>query len=285
MISLSLDRLARNRIANFAIAGQKLRSLGIAAAIAAAVAGCATAPPASDAEARAAFNETNDPFEPLNRFVFEFNRGLDFWIMRPLAVAYRDVVPEFARDMVRNFLDNLRTPVVLANDLLQGDTKRAGDTVGRFLTNTILGMGGVFDIATNIPAHSEDFGQTLAVWGLGEGPYLVLPLFGPSPLRDTVGMGVDYVLDPINWWARNTDVDYVTYARTGANGIDLRTRNLETLDEIERSAIDFYATIRSLYRQRRQDEIRNGRPGPSQAPQMSLNGRSDDPGRITALSR
>ena len=224
------------------------------------VAGCATPPPADEPEELKAFYETNDPFEPLNRGILGFNRGLDFWIMRPLAVTYRDLVPSFVRDMVRNFLENLRTPQVLANDILQGDMAGAGDTSLRFVANTTIGLGGLFDI---MPARKrwEDFGQTLGVWGLGEGFYVMLPVLGPSSLRDAVGLAVDSFTDPINWWARNTDREEIVWARAGVTGLDTRTQNLETLDEIERTAIDFYATLRSAYRQRRQDEIRDGKSG------------------------
>jgi phospholipid-binding lipoprotein MlaA len=175
-------------------------------------------------------------------------------------VTYRDLVPSFVRDMVRNFLENLRTPQVLGNDLLQGDLAGAGDTTLRFVANTTIGLGGLFDI---MPARRrwEDFGQTLGVWGLGEGFYVVLPVLGPSSVRDAVGLAVDTFTDPIYWWARNTDREEITWARTGVTGLDTRTQNLETLDEIERTAIDFYATLRSAYRQRRIDEIRDGRTG------------------------
>lgn len=220
-------------------------------------ASCATPPPASEPEDLKAFYETNDPLEPMNRAIFGINRGLDFWIMRPLAVTYRDLVPKFLRDMVRNFLENLRTPQVLANDILQGDMAGAGDTSLRFLANSTIGVGGLFDI---MPQRKrwEDFGQTLGVWGAGEGFYLMLPVLGPSSLRDAVGLAVDSFSDPITWWARNTDREWITYTRTGVYGLDTRTQNLETLDEIQRTAIDFYATLRSAYRQRRIDEIKDG---------------------------
>ncbi len=223
------------------------------------MAGCATPPPADEPEELKAFYETNDPFEPLNRGIFEVNRGLDFWFMRPLAVTYRDLVPNFVRDMVRNFLENLRTPQVLANDLLQGDFDGAGDTALRFVANTTVGVGGLFDI---MPSRKrwEDFGQTMGVWGMGEGFYVMLPLLGPSSLRDAVGIAVDSFTDPLNLWARNTDRDWIMWTRAGVYGLDTRTQNLDTLDEIERTSIDFYATLRSAYRQRRQNEIRDGKP-------------------------
>ena len=247
------------------------RSALLAAALGGlAVSGCATPPPAEDKAALAAYHDANDPIEPLNRTVFEFNRGLDRFIIRPVAEVYRDVLPRPVRDGVRNFVNNLRSPVIFANDLLQGETERAGETFGRFVANTFIGVGGVFDVAggeyatdpkETIDYHNEDFGQTLAVWGAEEGPYLVLPLFGPSPLRDTAGMLGDVVLDPFTWLVANEHALGFSLTRFTARGIDTRSRNIETIDEIERSSIDFYAAVRSLYRQRRAAEIANGRGG------------------------
>ena len=234
------------------------RVLGIALTTSVVLAACAT-PTTNDPEARAELAAINDPWEPFNRAVFELNRGLDRALLKPVAQAYRGVVPEFGRDMVQNFLNNLRSPVILANDILQGEKDRAGETGSRMLANTAIGLGGVFNV-TDIEFHNEDFGQTLAVWGFGEGPYLVLPLLGPSPIRDTVGLVGDSLMDPVVWYAHNQDRHAITWIRFGMRAIDTRSRNIETLDEIERGAIDFYATVRSLYRQRRNDEILNGRP-------------------------
>lgn len=251
-----------------------------AAAAALALAGCATPPPADDQAAMAAYREANDPIEPLNRYFFEVNRGLDALVVRPFAEIYRGVLPRPVRDGVRNVVNNLRAPVIFANDLLQGEVDRASDTFGRFTTNTFVGVGGIFDVASGeyggnveggIPYHSEDFGQTLAVWGASEGPYLVLPVFGPSPVRDSVGMVGDVLLDPFTWVVPNQYQLGFGLTRFAARGIDTRSRNIETLDEIERSSIDFYATVRSLYRQRRQAEIANGRGGDENGALPELN--------------
>jgi phospholipid-binding lipoprotein MlaA len=233
-------------------------------------AGCASVPPEGDADAYRAYIEANDPLEPFNRGVFAVNQGLDFWIIRPLAVTYRDLVPDPAKDAIRNFLDNLRAPVIAANALLQGNVEAAGDTTGRFLINTVAGVGGLFDVARDIPAHDEDFGQTLGVWNVGEGPYLVLPVIGPSSPRDTAGLVVDYFLDPVNWWAANTDRDWIPLTRTAVRGVDIRSRNLDALDAIERTSLDFYATVRSLYRQRRAAQIRNGEAEPTPLPSITF---------------
>ena len=232
----------------------------------AAMAGCATPP--EDPDARAEFEAANDPLESLNRSIFAFNLGLDRAVLRPVAIGYRTVIPGPGRSMVRNFLDNLEAPVILANDVLQGSPDRAGVTLTRFIMNSTLGIGGLLDPATTVglSQHDEDFGQTLGVWGVDAGPYFMLPVLGPSPPRETVGLVVDYFLDPVAYILDNQDAEWLSYVRFGVRAVDSRSSLIETLDEIERTSIDFYATIRSLYRQRRMDEIRNGEP--SEMPMM-----------------
>jgi phospholipid-binding lipoprotein MlaA len=227
----------------------------------AAVAGCATAPPENEPEERKIFFELNDPFEPLNRQTFEFNRGVEFWILRPIGVTYRDLVPNKLREWIHNALDNLNQPLVFINDLLQADFTAAGKTFGRFLANSTIGIAGAFDIFPEW-GRREDFGQTLAVWGLGDGFYLVLPVLGPSSLRDGVGLAVDSVMDPWSIWLHDIEKDNYTYIRTALYGIDLYTENMESLADIQRSSLDYYAALRSLYRQRRDNLIRNGEPAP-----------------------
>ena len=199
---------------------------------------------------------------PANRAVFAVNRGLDAAFLKPVAMAYRDMTPQFFQDRLNDALDNLRAPVILFNDVLQGELERAVATVIRFLINSSLGLLGLNDIATDmgIEGHDEDFGQTLAVWGIPEGPYVVLPLFGPSNPLDAIGMVVDFLIDPFNTWAGNTDRNYAVYSRSAARAVDLRATHLETLNELENFSLDFYASIRSLYRQRRINEISNGDP-------------------------
>ncbi len=219
---------------------------------------CAAAPDASDADAVADFKATNDPLEPLNRAVYEINDGIDVVILRPLALAYRAVVPDPARQGVRNVLDNLAAPVVLANDMMQGKPKRAGDTFMRLVINSTLGVAGLFDMATGMgyPQHSSDFGMTLAVWGLvDDGPFLMLPLFGPSNPRDAVGRGADMALDPFTWIGQGSTVQALGYARTGANAVDTRSRFIDEVDKLKAQALDPYATLRSFYRQNRKATI------------------------------
>ncbi len=224
------------------------------------VAGCATPPDLRDPEAVAEFNELNDPLEPTNRAVFALNRGFDKTILKPAATAYRDFLPRYLQDVIHNFLGNLRSPVVFINDLLQGEVHRAMVTFVRFMVNSTIGAGGIIDMATDmgVEGHTEDFGQTLAVWGVGDGPYIMLPLFGPSNPRDTIGIVVDFLVDPINLWAGNTDRDHVPLIRTAVQAVDRRAGSLDLIDELEKSSLDFYAAIRSLYRQRRTVEIGNG---------------------------
>jgi len=233
-------------------------ALVLAALSALVLGGCASVP--NDPEERKAYYETNDPIEPVNRAIFSFNQGLDAVILKPVASVYKQVLPQTLQDGIRNFLNNLRTPLILANNLLQGDIDGAHQTIARFTTNSILGIGGFGDPAGDLGVkyRSEDFGQTLGVWGMGEGPYLMLPIFGPSNPRDLIGLVVESVADPIDIWADNTDRDAIPISRLLLRGIDRRAGNLKTIDELEKSSLDFYATVRSLYRQVRADEIRNG---------------------------
>jgi len=227
------------------------------------LAGCAT-PPTDDPDALAAFKEANDPLEPLNRYFFELNYAADELLFKPLAGWYYVALPDFAQDGVRNALRNLRSPIVLANDLFQGETERAGITVGRFLINSTIGLAGLIDVASEmgLEYHDEDFGQTLAVHGVGEGPYLVLPLLGPSNVRDATGRAVDMLFDPLTYVGIFGGIDNIGLGAAVVEGVDIRARNLKTLDEIRRGSLDYYATLRSLYRQRRIDEIHNGETPP-----------------------
>jgi phospholipid-binding lipoprotein MlaA len=201
-------------------------------------------------------DDARDPLEPLNRHVFAVNQAVDAAIVRPIAVTYRDWAPEMVKKAVNNFLNYLKSPVILANDLMQGEWKRAHETVQRFAHNT-LALGLVDLAAPTIPFHDEDFGQTLAVWGLGEGPYLVLPLIGPSNPRDGIGLVVDRFIDPVYWVADHNNWDGFIYGRTAARAITARVDTLKITDDLERTSLDYYAAIRDIYRQRRADEIRN----------------------------
>ena len=219
---------------------------------------CATAP--TDPEELAEYNEANDPIEPANREIFDFNNWVDRNALKPVATAYRDTVPEGVRDSSQNFINNVSSPIIFVNDVLQGESGRAAETLMRFVVNSTAGMAGFFDAAgeMGLERHDEDFGQTLAVWGVPEGPYLMLPLVGPSNVRDTVGMIAEsFALDPLGY-VDLVALDYYGYASTVVGGLNQRVAVIGTLDEIERTSIDYYAAIRSLYRQTRNDQIRNG---------------------------
>lgn len=229
-------------------------------AIALALGACASKPPADDLEARRYYQEINDPLEPMNRQILKFNRGFEKVVLTPVAKTYRAVLPAPARKSVYNVLHNLKSPVIFGNDVMQGEGKRAGNTLLRFVVNSTLGIGGLFDVATRmgIESHDEDFGQTLAVHGIGEGFYLVLPIFGPSSPRDGIGLAVDILIDPIFWILRSENLNYVNYVRTGVEGVDIYARNLDQLEELKRTSLDYYAALRSTYRQNRRSEILNG---------------------------
>ena len=221
------------------------------------LAGCATSPPASDPDAVAEYKQTNDPLEPTNRVFYKINEGLDTIILRPAAEVYVHVVPDPLRTGIHNVLSNLGTPVQLGNDMLEGKPRRAGDTYMRFLINTTVGVLGFFDVAKKwgYPDHDADFGMTLASWGVPEGPFLFLPLLGPSDPRDALGFGVDMTADPFGWVGQGTLVTAARWSRFGLSAVDQRSRVLGELDSIKKTALDPYATFRSLYRQHRRSQI------------------------------
>ena len=221
------------------------------------LAGCATPPPASDPEALADFRQTNDPLEPANRVFYAINDGIDAVVLRPLAVGYNYAVPEVIRTHVHNVLVNMDNPMLLANDMMEGQPRRAGDTLMRLLINTTIGIGGIFDVASGLgyAGHDGDFGVTLAVWGVPSGPFLYLPILGPTDPRDAIGYGVDFALDPQTWLVTSGPGLDLEYARYGLYLIDIRSSLLEDLDKVKEQALDPYATFRSLYRQHRQAEI------------------------------
>ncbi len=209
---------------------------------------------------------TNDPFEAVNREIFDINMSLDKAILRPLTQAYVDVIPDPIRDMVNNLLFHLKEPVTLAGDILQGEWDRAGQTTARIVGNTAIGFG-MWDVmgSSGAKGHKEDLGQALAVWGVPEGPYLVLPILGPSNIRDGAAELAQSLYDPVDF-VTDTYLDYdtnflVSNSRTVFTAIDKRAQVLGKLAELEKTSLDFYATIRSLYRQKRADEIRNGESG------------------------
>jgi phospholipid-binding lipoprotein MlaA len=211
----------------------------------------------------------NDPWEKTNRDIFAFDVWVQHNIARPVGKGYRTVLPEPARDGIHNLVTNLHSPIVLANDVLQGDRK-AFDTFGRLIINTTIGIGGLIDVAgkLGIPGHDNDFGITLGQNGVAEGSYLVLPIFGPLPPRDLVGTGVDSFFDPLTW-ARFDNKATWLLARSGLKTLDVMDRQQEQFDTIERTSIDLYATTRNLYRQSRNAKIK-GEKATSAAPLPDL---------------
>ena len=208
--------------------------------------------------------EVKDCFESVNRATFKFNQVLDGVVFEPLAKAYR-VLPSPVRAGTSNALDNLSTLVTIPNNLLQGDFKKATVNTGRFIVNTTIGVVGIFDVAEKVgfPEYEkEDYGQTLGVMGVGEGCYVVLPVLGPSTVRDTVGsfanlIGGDpwYNVTVANDTQYFSDFDY--WASRAGTGIDFRAKNIDSFDNLEKNSIDFYASVRSLYLQDRQQKIAN----------------------------
>jgi phospholipid-binding lipoprotein MlaA len=202
-----------------------------------------------------------DPLEPLNRAVFDANTALDEAVIKPVAEGYRKLVPQFVRERVRSFIDNLTEPRIFANDLLQGRGDAAGITLNRFVINTTVGVAGLLDVATQkgFPVQSGDFGQTLYTWGIDSGPYVVLLFFGPSNLRDAFGLGVDLVTTPPGVFVPG-HAGLVTGVVVGTvDGMDLRSRNIESLEEIKASALDYYSHLKSIAWQRREAQLRQGR--------------------------
>ncbi len=215
--------------------------------------GCATPPQASDPDAVADFRETNDPLEPTNRKIYAFDDALDTVIFKPAAQAYRFLLPEPVRTGVHNVLNNLGTPVELGNDVLEAKPRRAGDTPMRFLINTTVGVIGIFDVAkqwgypgTTITTSGSTIG---AFWGMPEGPFLWLPVFGPSDPRDAVGLGVDSAMDPFTWVGQGAAVTALDWSRRAVEAVDERERHLDDIESTKKTALDPYATFRSLYRQ------------------------------------
>jgi phospholipid-binding lipoprotein MlaA len=241
------------------------RSLPLLACTLLALSACASKPPTSDPDAVQAYEDLNDPLEPWNRAMHQLDQGLDTVIFNPTIAVYETVVPEPGRQGVTNALRNFRAPITFANDVLQGEGDRAGTTLGRFVINSTVGVLGLFDVASRwgLPYHSEDFGQTLAVWGVEEGPFFYVPILGPSNFRDFSGYAVDTTaFDPMTWVTRADNPFWWQLAYTGVLTVDLKSNAKPALTELKASSIDYYAALRAAYRQNRAQVIRNGAPAP-----------------------
>ena len=203
--------------------------------------------------------EAEDPWENLNRGTFAFNQKFDKYLLSPVAKGYRFIFPSEIRTGVRNFLSNLSEPWTSINSILQGDFTNTGNAIARFLINSTAGILGIFDVATKIgfEKQKEDFGQTLAVHGVGPGPYLMLPFLGPSTLRDALGKITSLYADPVTLALERNDKDQWIWIGMAVKGVDFREQNLEKIDNLNATSVDFYATLRSLYLERRSSMIRN----------------------------
>jgi len=203
-------------------------------------------------------DEVYDPFEPINRAIFSFNNVADKVILEPVAKGYKNL-PIPVQSGIGNFLSNLKMPLIIVNQLLQGQGGNAIDSTGRFLVNTTAGILGLIDVADNIGLEKkqEDFGQTLATWGVGDGFYLVLPIFGPSNVRDTAGMMLTYATDPINAYAIREDETWILPVRTATNAIDQRSKIIDEVNALRDNSLDYYAAVRSSYYQNRKAAILN----------------------------
>ena len=203
-------------------------------------------------------DEVYDPLESFNRAIFKFNNVADRVILEPVAKGYRKL-PSPVQSGINNFLSNLRTPLVIANQLLQGQGKNAAESTGRFVVNTTAGVFGIIDVAEKIGLEEteEDFGQTLATWGVGDGFYIVLPIFGPSNIRDTAGMVMTYVADPINAYAISEGEAWIIPLRTATNAVDQRSKIIDEVNALRDNSVDYYAAVRSSYYQNRKASILN----------------------------
>lgn len=202
-------------------------------------------------------HEDEDTLEGYNRAVFKFNDKFDKYIMKPIAEGYRDITTESVRNRIRGVLSNVREPLFAGNHLLQGDVKQSGIELGRFVINTTLGLGGMFDVAEGwgLPKKRTNIDQTLAKWCVPDGPFFMLPFIGPSTPRAATSLALEVVFDPV-YWATYNDAnirDKVTYSYLALQVISLREQNLELLDELERGSVDFYSTMRSAYMQNRKN--------------------------------
>lgn len=200
----------------------------------------------------------DDPLEPMNRYFFDFNQKLDRNAALPAATFYTSAMPNPARRSIHNFLDNLGGPVTVVNDLLETQFANAGTAAARFVVNTTIGVAGIFDVADGwgLPGRDRDFGETLGTYGVPQGPYLVLPFRGPTAVRDLSGNYIDGFFSPLYYWhVQYTGKQYIGLIKSTIGSVDNRSQNIVTYRDIERASVDFYATMRDYYRQRRQRQV------------------------------
>jgi len=228
-------------------------------------------PPATETETTSDAAGTGadyDPWQRMNRGIFWFNDQADQYVLEPVAKGWDVIMPEPAETSISNFFGNLRFPVVMLNNLLQGKPGDAAVDVGRFMVNTTFGIGGLFDPATiwGLQRHNEDFGQTLGVWGVPPGPYLVLPLLGPSNPRDTAGI-------PVDWVFSVTPLFLSSFWWTGAGVINVVNARAQIIDEVQQAkeaSLDYYVFVRNAYYQRRVAQVNDQKEEGTNAPSDDL---------------
>lgn len=204
-------------------------------------------------------SSNNDPFESYNRAMYETNKVIDKYTLKPLTKGYEAIMPDPAERSVSNFFNNLKEINTFVNSLLQGKLHNAAVSSARFVWNTTLGLGGLFDVATamNLEATPEDFGQTLRTWGIGEGPYIILPLLGPSTLTDSVGLVGDYYISPGYQYDWSNKTQQYSFVALGAVDKRSKLNNLEKL--LKNATVDEYSFVRESYLQRRAALVRDGK--------------------------
>lgn len=209
----------------------------------------------------------SDPWEGVNRDLYAVHDAIDQNVLEPIARGYRAITPRVVRTGVSNALHNLRAPITFANDLLQGEAGRAGTTAARFGLNTTLGLGGVLDPATRLgfELHDEDFGQTLGAWGVDAGPYVFVPLLGPTTVRDAAGRVVDFAFDPLSW-TNFDNASAVRTTRTGVTALSARESLIESVDDLRQNSLDPYVSVRTTYTLLRQSAVRNSEERVSDLP-------------------
>ena len=221
--------------------------------------GCSSNPKDIDFNTSLNSPSINDPYETLNRVTFSFNSIFDKTIVRPAALVYRGVVPGFMRNRITYSLGNLSMPVTAVNNLLQGELRKAGVASSRFIINSTIGILGFFDPASSmgLKTDNEDFGQTLAVWGVPSGPYIVLPFLGPSSPRDFTGILSTSLLDPMYQVGSSSNQSAFRSYRMGVGVVDFRSQNIEIFDDLQNNSLDYYAAVRSFYNQSRESQSAN----------------------------
>jgi phospholipid-binding lipoprotein MlaA len=233
----------------FAVITTRRRRRAAAIAVLALCAGCSAGQGATS---------ENDPLEKVNRAVFAADQVADRTVLKPIAEAYHEKLPAAVQAGVHHVVGNLAEPRVAVDTMLQGKPTQAFQALQRLAVNTTVGGAGVFDVASHwgLKPHDADFGETLAVWGVKGGPYLMLPVLGPSNFRDAIGTAVDFALNPLDYFG-GAAILYAQIATGSAKVVDTRAEHLRDLDALEQSSLDFYAALRSAYEQHRAAEIRD----------------------------